>query len=57
MAAWSAWSSAAVMPSGPPGAGPVTLDPVAGAAYLYLGNRPRGVADTVAFSSDETRPA
>jgi uncharacterized protein YuzE len=41
-----------------PEPGRVTLDLVAGAAYLYLADiRPRGVADTVAFSSDETRPA
>ena len=46
----------------PSAAGPeprrVTHDRVADAAYLYLADiRPRGVADTVAFSSDETRPA
>jgi uncharacterized protein YuzE len=36
----------------------VTHDRIADAAYLYLVDiRPRGVADTVAFGSDETRPA
>jgi uncharacterized protein YuzE len=35
-----------------------TYDPIAGLAYLYLAKiSPGGVADTVAFGSEETRPA